>query len=86
MHTKVADIGLAFRADAKAEGQIVRVGGWECLGNTRPDSWLVLPKMQGVARSILERVQASKAERTRLGEPAKAAAAKGGSLRQRAPW
>ena len=27
-----ADVGLAFRADAKAEGQHVVVGGWECFG------------------------------------------------------
>lgn len=26
------DIGLAFRADAKAEGQDVAIGGWECIG------------------------------------------------------
>lgn len=26
------DIGMAFRADAKAEGQEVAVAGWECLG------------------------------------------------------
>ena len=31
-----ADLGIAFRADAKAEGQCVRLGGWECLGNTLP--------------------------------------------------
>jgi hypothetical protein len=31
-----ADLGLAFRADAKAEGQTVRVGGWECIHNTLP--------------------------------------------------
>jgi hypothetical protein len=30
------DLGVAFRADAKAEGQCVRIGGWECLGGTRP--------------------------------------------------
>ena len=30
-----ADLGLAFRADAKAEGHIVRVGGWECVGGRR---------------------------------------------------
>jgi hypothetical protein len=30
------DLGLAFRADAKAEGQLVRVGGWECMGGTVP--------------------------------------------------
>ena len=30
------DLGLAFRADAKAEGQHVCVGGWECLGGCRP--------------------------------------------------
>ena len=29
-------IGEAFRADAKAEGQCVVIGGWECLGNTPP--------------------------------------------------
>jgi len=28
-------LGTAFRADAKAEGQEVVVGGWECLGGTR---------------------------------------------------
>ena len=32
----VRSIGLAFRADAKAEGQTVCVGGWECLGDTPP--------------------------------------------------
>ena len=30
------DLGVAFRADAKAEGQCVRIGGWECLAGTRP--------------------------------------------------
>ena len=30
------DLGIAFRADAKAEDQSVRIGGWECLGGTRP--------------------------------------------------
>ena len=30
------DVGLAFMADAKAEGQLVRVGGWECIGETSP--------------------------------------------------
>ena len=30
------DMGMAFRADAKAEGQLVCVGGWECLGGTPP--------------------------------------------------
>ena len=29
------DIGVAFRADAKAEGQKVRIGGWECVGGVR---------------------------------------------------
>lgn len=29
-------LGLAFRADAKAEGQTVAVGGWECLGGCPP--------------------------------------------------
>ena len=29
-------VGLAFRADAKAEGQCVRIGGWECLGGGYP--------------------------------------------------
>ena len=32
----VDDLGLAFRADAKAEGQLVRVGGWECIGGAVP--------------------------------------------------
>ena len=32
----VEDLGVAFRADAKAEGQCVRIGGWECLRGTRP--------------------------------------------------
>jgi hypothetical protein len=31
-----ADLGIAFRADAKAEGQCVRLGGWECLRGTLP--------------------------------------------------
>ena len=31
-----ADLGEAFRADAKAEGSEVVVGGWECLGGRRP--------------------------------------------------
>ena len=30
------DLGIAFRADAKAEGQEVRIGGWECFGGTLP--------------------------------------------------
>ena len=30
------DLGIAFRADAKAEGQLIRVGGWECIGGRRP--------------------------------------------------
>ena len=30
------DLGVAFRADAKAEGQCVRIGGWECIRGTRP--------------------------------------------------
>ena len=30
-------MGVAFRAGAKAEGQLVRIGGWECL-------WGVLPR------------------------------------------
>ena len=30
------DLGVAFRADAKAEGQEVVVGGWECRGGTAP--------------------------------------------------
>ena len=28
------DLGIAFRADAQAEGTTVRIGGWECLGGT----------------------------------------------------
>ena len=31
-----ADLGMAFRADAKAEGQLVRLGGWECIEGTQP--------------------------------------------------
>ena len=31
-----ADLGEAFRSDAKAEGSTVCVGGWECRGGTRP--------------------------------------------------
>ena len=31
------DLGVAFSADAKAEGQLVVLGGWECIGGTRPD-------------------------------------------------
>ena len=30
------DLGVAFRADAKAEGQLVVLGGWECLGGIPP--------------------------------------------------
>ena len=30
------DHGIAFRADAKAEGQLIRIGGWECIGGRRP--------------------------------------------------
>ena len=30
------DLGEAFRADAKAEGSLVCVGGWECRGGVRP--------------------------------------------------
>ena len=35
LHVDV-DLGIAFRADAKAEGQLVVVGGWECIGGRRP--------------------------------------------------
>ena len=35
---KKVRLGEAFRADAKAEGQTVVVGGWECLGGTRPSA------------------------------------------------
>ena len=31
-----ADLGEAFRSDAKAEGDTVVVGGWECVRGTRP--------------------------------------------------
>ena len=31
-----ADVGEAFRSDAKAEGSTVVVGGWECRGGRRP--------------------------------------------------
>jgi len=30
------EVGPAFRADAKAEGQVVAIGGWECLGGCTP--------------------------------------------------
>ena len=30
------EVGMAFRADAKAEGQLVRVGAWECVGGCPP--------------------------------------------------
>ena len=30
------DLGEAFRADAKAEGGLVRIGGWECLRGCQP--------------------------------------------------
>ena len=30
------DLGIAFRADAKAEGQCVIIVGWECLAGARP--------------------------------------------------
>ena len=33
---KGPDLGVAFRADAKAEGQLVRIGGWECRGGIPP--------------------------------------------------
>ena len=33
---QVQDLGEAFRSDAKAEGDVVVVGGWECLGGRRP--------------------------------------------------
>ena len=36
MPLEVLNLGEAFRADAKAEGQTVVVGGWECLGGGRP--------------------------------------------------
>ena len=32
----IQDLGEAFRSDAKAEGDLVIVGGWECLGGRRP--------------------------------------------------
>ena len=32
------DLGECFRADAKAEGSLIRVGGWECRGDTQPRS------------------------------------------------
>jgi len=31
-----AQLGMAFRADAKAEGMVVRIGGWECIHGTPP--------------------------------------------------
>ena len=36
MPLETVSLGEAFRADAKAEGQTVVVGGWECLGGGRP--------------------------------------------------
>ena len=41
---EATDLGEAFRADAKAEGQEVVIGAWECLGGTRPSSarWFAL--------------------------------------------
>merc|ERR1712102_11877 len=36
MPLEVMSLGEAFRADAKAEWQTVVVGGWECLGGSRP--------------------------------------------------
>jgi len=38
------DLGEAFRADAKAEGMEVAVGGWECLAGRRPEEarWYAL--------------------------------------------
>lgn len=39
-----ADLGMAFRADAKAAGQIAVIGGWECLGGIPPGRarWLAV--------------------------------------------
>ena len=37
MPRETVNLGEAFRADAKAEGQTVVVGGWECLGGGRPE-------------------------------------------------
>ena len=31
-----ADLGVAFRADAKAEGESVSIGGWDCRGGVPP--------------------------------------------------
>ena len=36
MPVSVRALGEAFRADAKAQGQTVILGGWECLGGARP--------------------------------------------------
>ena len=33
---KTRDLGPIFRADAKAEGQEVVIGGWECANGTPP--------------------------------------------------
>jgi hypothetical protein len=30
------DMGETFRADAKAEGSLICIGGWECRGGVRP--------------------------------------------------
>ena len=45
------ELGMAFRADAKAEGQTVCVGGWECLGGTPPEKarWFSLQLDRRVA-------------------------------------
>ena len=40
----VDDLALAFRADAEAGDQVLRVGGWECIGRAVPRRAKRLPK------------------------------------------
>ena len=37
VHARGKELGLAVQAYANAEVAIVRVGGWGCLGDTRPE-------------------------------------------------
>ena len=39
-----ADIGDAFRSDAKAEGSLIRVGGWECRGGKKAERGKVVQR------------------------------------------
>jgi len=55
--TQSGDCGTAFMADAKAEGTLVRVGGWECLGGTPPSKarWFAVELTRKNAPWIYER-------------------------------